>query len=68
MGTLTGASNPLAVAGDAYVWIYAGLACCAIGGARNTWWGGTWGDSGSGHGGGWDGGGGGGDGGGSGGG
>ncbi|GAB3850435.1 TIGR04222 domain-containing membrane protein [Dactylosporangium cerinum] len=36
MGALTGASNPLAVAGDAYVWIYAGLACCAIAGL--LWW------------------------------
>jgi uncharacterized protein (TIGR04222 family) len=36
MGPMTGASNPLAAGGDLYVWIYAGLACCAIGGL--LWW------------------------------
>jgi uncharacterized protein (TIGR04222 family) len=36
MGAMTGASDPLTAAGGPYVWIYAGLACCAVGGL--LWW------------------------------
>ncbi|WP_327011145.1 TIGR04222 domain-containing membrane protein [Dactylosporangium sp. NBC_01737] len=36
MEAMTGASNSLTAAGGPYVWIYAGLACCAVGAL--VWW------------------------------
>ncbi len=36
MTMMTGAPDSLTAAGSAYVWIYVGIACCAIGGL--AWW------------------------------